>query len=349
MKKFIFCIFLVFPFALTQAQETDLVIKNIASGRMPNMDTDKSNQLHIVYGSGDSILYIFSKNGRVFSEPQLVAVLPQLFASAMRGPQVAATNKFVVITACNKGGDIFSFNKSGSDKWSTGVRVNNKRETAKEALMSLSADNSLTYATWLSVNGPKGQVLMGARSLDGGKVWQKNSVVYTSPDGSICECCKPSVVVKDRRIYAMFRNWLNGSRDLYFIQSSNGGNSFGQAEKLGQGTWKLNGCPMDGGGIAINSKNIPQTVWRREGKIFAYSPNMLEKELGEGKASTIASVNNKNVYAWIENGNIVFINAGGQKQIIGKGTQPVLKVLNNKEVFCLYESDKSVKGTILKI
>src|SRR5919199_1471209 len=67
----------------------------------------------------------------------------------------------------------------------------------------------------------------------------------------------------------MFRNWINGNRDLYLITSSNNGKTFGQAQKLGVGNWKLNGCPMDGGGLAVNKNGTAETVWRREGKIYA--------------------------------------------------------------------------------
>ncbi len=86
----------------------------------------------------------------------------------------------------------------------------------------------------------------------------------------------PSVVVKGDNVYVMFRNWLKGNRDLYIIQSGDGGNTFGQAQKLGNGNWKLDGCPMDGGGLAVDKNGLIQTVWRREGKIFSATPGSTE-------------------------------------------------------------------------
>ena len=53
----------------------------------------------------------------------------------------------------------------------------------------------------------------------------------------------------------MFRNNVNGSRDEYLVESRDGGRSFAAARKLGSGTWPLNGCPMDGGGLAIEGIN----------------------------------------------------------------------------------------------
>jgi hypothetical protein len=269
MKAIILYLVSSFPFLIAFSQKKESNDLVIAKGQMPNIARDKSNNIYLVYGSGDSIMYISSRDGKSFTSPSLVAVLPKLFASAMRGPQIAATVNGLIVSACTKDGNIFSYKKEASQKWTIAVRVNDAKETAKEALMGLSADGLNAYAVWLGVKGQKGQNLYGAKSVDGGKTWAKNNLVYASPDSSVCECCKPSVAMKGNKVYVMFRNWLNGNRDLYLITSSNGGKSFGQAQKLGTGSWKLKGCPMDGGGLAIDKSGNAETVWRREGKIYA--------------------------------------------------------------------------------
>ena len=85
-------------------------------------------------------------------------------------------------------------------------------------------------------------------------------MIYTSPDTTVRQCCKPSVAVKGNNVYVMFRNWLKDSRDMYLIQSKDGGDTFGHAQKLGIGNWKLNACPMDGAGLSINGNAAIQTV-----------------------------------------------------------------------------------------
>src|SRR3954468_20310027 len=90
--------FFLFPTIDASAKDTDDLI--IASGKMPNVTKDKSNNIHVVYGSGDSIMYLTSKNGTSFTSPVVIAVLPGLFASAMRGPQIAAADDEVIVTAC---------------------------------------------------------------------------------------------------------------------------------------------------------------------------------------------------------------------------------------------------------
>lgn len=322
----------------------------IANGQMPNLVKDKQDNLHLVYGSGDSILYTYSSDyGKSFSKPSLISVLPNLAASHTRGPQIAATAKGLVVVACNSLGDIFSFNKASSGNWIQTSKVNDIDTTAKEGLMALSGDGENAFAVWLDLRENKHNKIYGAKSSDGGKTWSKNIMVYTSPDTTVCECCKPSVVVKGSNVYVMFRNWLRGNRDMYLIQSTDGGNSFGQLQKLGKGNWKLNGCPMDGGGLAVNDNNEIQTVWRREGKVYAAVPGMPEKQIGEGKGCTLETVNGKNVYAWTDNGEVILIKPQGQKKVSGKGDQPVLKALNNEHVICIWENEKQIHALVLEL
>ncbi|MFI5192481.1 MAG: sialidase family protein [Chitinophagales bacterium] len=343
----IVCAFLLTSIAYAQNKEgNDLVIAN---GQMPNMTMDKSNTIHIVYGNGDSILYISSKDGISFTSPALIAILPKLSAAAMRGPQIAAAANGLVVTACTNTGNIYSYKKMASGQWSKAMRVNDVNETAKEALMALSADGLNVYAIWLGVKNPKGQNVYGAKSIDGGKTWTKNMLVYANPEGTVCECCKPSVALRGDNVYVMFRNFLNGNRDLYLIKSADGGKSFGQAKKLGSGSWKLNGCPMDGGDLVINESGSPETVWRREGKIYAASLDMPEREIGEGHSCSMTTVNNKNIYAWSEKGNVVVMKPNGMKMNLGSGNLPLVETLNNEHVICVWEKGKRILTSVIRL
>jgi len=316
---------------------------------MPNLTKDNSNQIHLVYGSGDSILYSLSDDhGNTFSKPSLISILTGLAASHMRGPQIAATSNGLVVTACTNSGNIFSYTSDGDGGWTPGSRVNDVDTVAKENLMALGADGNNAFAVWLDLRDGHNK-LFGARSTDGGKTWSKNNIVYSSPDSTVCECCKPSVMVKGEDVYVMFRNWLNGNRDLYLINSSNAGVSFGQAQKLGNGSWPLNGCPMDGGGLALNKNGKPETVWNREGIIYACQPEKEEKKLGEGKNCTMESVNGKNVYAWVEDGNVILMKPQGMKKNLGKGQLPVLKAINKEHILCVWEKDKQIHKAVLEL
>ena len=179
MKVFIIFICCLFILSVAISQNNTVLV--IAEGQMPNITKDKSNSIHIVYGHGDSILYITSRDGKSYSPPSLVAILHGLSASSMRGPQIAAGDNGLIVTACTKPGNIFSYQKGSSGKWTKATRVNDVSEQAKEALMALSADGLNAFAVWLGVSGPKAQAIYGAGSNDGGKTWNKNIQVYESP------------------------------------------------------------------------------------------------------------------------------------------------------------------------
>lgn len=348
--KLIFIIFTSFVFlAACQDGNPTVSTTTIASGQMPNLVKDNSGNIHLVFGNGDSLLYCYSSDkGKTFSTPSLIRILPKLAASYTRGPQIAATSNGLSVTACNDRGDIFSFTKDASGKWLQTARVNDMDTVAKENLMALAADENNAFAVWLDVRD-KHNKIFGAKSADGGKTWSKNIMVYASPDTTVCECCKPSVAVKGNDVYVMFRNWLDGNRDLYLIQSSDGGNTFGQAQKLGKGSWALNGCPMDGGRVVIDKNGNPETVWNRKGEIYACAPGKEEINIGKGRSCTMESVNGKNVYAWVEDGNVIVMKPQGMKKNLGKGQLPVLKAINNEHILCVWENDKQIYKSVLEL
>jgi hypothetical protein len=319
----------------------------IGKGQMPNAINDESGNLHLVFGRGDSIMYASSiDKGKSFSKPVMVSILPGLAASHMRGPQIAASLNGLTIIACNEAGNIFSYNKTDSGKWLSAGRVNDVDTVAKENLMALDGNDQILYAVWLDLRD-KHNKIVGASSHDGGKVWSKNVLVYASPDTTVCECCKPSVVVKDKNVYVMFRNWLNGNRDLYLIQSGDSGLTFKNAQKLGNGNWALNGCPMDGGSLVVKDNNI-QTVWNRKGKIYTCEPGKPEKEIGNGRGCTLETVDSKMVYAWTEKGEVVCLLSQGKKSL-GKGQSPVIKAIGKQQVMCIWESENEIHSAILNL
>ena len=142
--------------------------------------------------------------------------------------------------------------------------------------------------------------------------WSKNVMIYESPEGTICECCHPSVAMDpDGQILVMWRNWLAGSRDMYLARSRDGV-TFSKPEKLGTGTWQLNACPMDGGGLVI-SQNRVVTAWRREHEIFLASPGEKEVGIGEGVDVALAAAPS-GVYAiWSTPTGIRALTAGKER------------------------------------
>lgn len=261
----------------------------------------------VTFGSANRVWFAASKDGaRTFSAPVEVSSHGKMPLGRHRGPRIAITPGAIVITAPvgEKGGgadgDILAWRSTdGGQTWSEGVRVNDVEASAREGLhgMAAGADGSL-FVVWLDLR-ETGMRLYGASSRDGGGSWSQNTLAYESPDGHICECCHPSVAIDAQgNVTVMWRNWLDRSRDLYTARSTDGGRTFGQARKSGEGTWKLNGCPMDGGGIALGPTGDGAAVWRRVQSIYLASPGRPERELGTGKDPAIAWTTRGVYAAW---------------------------------------------------
>ena len=269
-----------------------------APAREPQLAASGST-VALTFGAGSAIYFTVSHDaGRNFSAPVKVEQAGNLLLTHHRGPRIAISGKTIVISgitskAANSDqhahgagpdGDLFVWRSAdGGKTWSHAIRVNDVPNSPNEALHALAADaHGNLFLTWLDHRTGKGTTLYGARSADAGATWSKNFVVYQSPDGTICECCHPSAAFSpDGELVVMWRNWLGGSRDMY-LSRSRAGADFGPAEKLGTGTWKLKGCPMDGGGVVISQGRI-FTAWRREGTVYLVEPGGQEVALGQGK------------------------------------------------------------------
>jgi hypothetical protein len=156
---------------------------------------------------------------------------------------------------------------------------------------------------------------MASVSTDGGHTWGKNVLVYQSPDGNVCECCHPSVTFdRGGQIYVQWRNSLGGARDMYYAVSTDVGKTFGLATKLGNGTWPLKACPMDGGAIAAVSGKLA-TTWRRESSVYLQlSSERDEQLLGPGEQPWLTATDQGEYIVWLrKRGDALILSAPDSK------------------------------------
>lgn len=260
--------------------------------------------------------------------------------TAVMGPPVAAG---LHVPARSPGGDLVSWHSTdGGKTWSDGALVNDVPAAANEGLHALGSDgHGKIFAAWLDKRSGHGTRLYGASSTNG-ITWSKNVLIYESPDGTICECCHPSVGIDSKgQIVVMWRNALGGNRDLYLARSADGV-KFSKAEKLGTGSWKLNACPMDGGGIAISGDRIV-TAWRREHDLFLASPGGAETRLGSGMDVGIAG-DARGVYAiWSSPSGIQAATAGkAPVTLAASGAFPTIVALADGRVLAAWEEDGKI-------
>lgn len=278
----------------------------------------------MTYGAGDSIFFTASTDGgKSWNKPVLVSSQGKVSLGMRRGPRIVVTPQAIVISAVvgEKGrgadGDLLCWRSTdGGRSWSQAKAISDVRGAAREGLHAMAANSAgLVFAAWLDLRS-KGTRIYGSTSLDGGLTWSPNRVVYESRSGSVCECCHPSAAADPQGgIYVMFRNSLDGYRDMYLVRSEDGGKTFGPATKLGAGSWKLDACPMDGGGLQAGKDGAAVAAWRREGSVYLSTKTDPERLMGPGRQPVVAEIGAGPVVAWTEGKTLKVLRAG-QKQAI---------------------------------
>ncbi len=287
------------------AAPVEITPPGFSGAQQPQVAVGAKGEIHVVFGQKDGAIFhtISTDEARTFRAPVKIGALPKLALGMHRGPRIAVTSGRVIVSAIShEGGELLAWTSTDRGvSWTGPATVNTAPKSAREGLHAMAGSGERVAVAWLDLrNG--GTELWGALSKDGGASWEKDARIYQSPDGSICQCCAPSLAFSPRgELAAMWRNALGGSRDLYLALSRDGGGTFAPAEKLGTGTWKLNACPMDGGGLAFarEGPGAPITVWRREATLHLARPREPEKTVGEGKDAALTTTAHGPVLAWL--------------------------------------------------
>jgi len=315
-------------------------------------------RLAVAFGTKSS-LYVAvetpEKDG--FQSPVLLSNLPGLAIGMRRGPRIAVAGSNLVVTASfptpemTRGRDFQSFVSGDQGKtWRGPYRVNDAPGSAPEGLHGMcSLANGDVACDWLDLRNARMEIF-SAISKDGGKSWSKNSLVYRSPDGNVCECCHPSVAADPKGGFvALWRNSLAGNRDMYWC-STRDGRTFSEARMLGASNWQLRACPMDGGAVASSANGLVLSVWRRQGTVYL-SPvgtyaklpaRMTEGEnlLGRGEQPWVAMSGDRLLVVWLERrrGRLRSIGTG-QGTLLSENADDPVAVAGPNGVFAVVWSE----------
>jgi hypothetical protein len=284
--------------APTQAGEPFVVYEGHADEipKQPQAFVSASGITHLTFGIGNQVHYS-NITGEDLTSPRIAFDVPNLSLGMRRGPRIADTGRSIVITAIGgregkgKDGDLLSYRSEDKGKtWTGPVRVNDVESSAREGLHAMtSTQQGVLWCVWLDLRTKKTE-LYAAKSEDDGRSWSRNQLVYRSPGGSVCQCCHPSIIAVSGSLHILFRNSIDGNRDMYLVSSNDQGTSFEPAKRLGMQHWMLDGCPMDGGMLTADSLGKITTVWRSGGTIYTTGERLnTETRLLTGEQPWIAS------------------------------------------------------------
>ncbi len=319
------------------------------AGAQPQL-AGAGRRVGLVFGRDNAIYFALSRDGgRRFGLPAAIPTAGRLHLGNRRGPRLALVDDTFVVTAIvgegREEGDLLAWRSTDDGRsWTGPARLNRVQASAREGLHGMAAGGGLVAVAWLDLRGA-GTEVYAAVSRDRGVTWSPDYVFYAEPSGSVCECCHPSVAVSAKgELAIMFRNHVGGSRDLYLVRAAKGGRP-GPAVRLGQGTWPLDACPMDGGSVAFAGAGKPVTAWRRATEVFLARPGAPEVSLGEGADPALAATEEGATYAlWRRGEGLVLASSGqqGVRRIVDKGRAPVLLFPGDGSLLGAWQQDERV-------
>jgi hypothetical protein len=317
-------------------------------GRQPQIAAS-GERVALAFGRDDRVYVATSSDrGTTFGQPIALPGNGRLSLGMRRGPRIAMTARALIVAAVvgHKGGgadgDVLIWRSAdGGSRWAEPEVLNDVPGSAREGMHALASNASgLVVAAWLDLR-QKGTRIYAAVSKDHGATWESDTLVYESPSGTVCQCCHPSVAIAaDGTIAVMFRNSLEGNRDMYITVSKDAGRTFAVARKQGTGSWPLEACPMDGGDLEWTNGGTA-SIWRREGEILTVRGDAPEWSLGPG-ADPVMSVHQNTIdLAWtspdgimLQQGNRlpVRVDAGRFSVLIAQDDRTLVAWENNGKV-----------------
>ncbi len=313
----------------------------------------------MAFASGGSVMLAMSSDqGQTFSAPVRVSESPVLAVGRHRGPHVTFAGHDMVVSAVvgktlatgqhahglPADGDLVVWRSADKGKtWSKPVIVNDVSGAAREGLHALASDgHGHLAATWLDLR-QSGTRLYGAFSNDGGATWSKNILVYEATGGTICQCCAPVLAATATGNFTvMFRNVVGGSRDLYTLELRDG-KVASSPVKVGLGTWEINACPMDGGGMVYSEGKLV-SAWRRSDEVYLTTPERPETRIGTGVDVVVAVSGGQPYVAWQKAGKVQVWSAGKTEVLQEQGgAMPSLVALPDGGVLAAWESDGGIQ------
>ena len=272
MKKFIITFTLL---TIISCTKNEVIVEDI-----PFLYGDNNAQPNLVSSNGTlSLSWISSKNENKaslhFSQfkkgkwitPQKIANGSDWFVNWADFP-AHAINEYLIITSHLKKSAsgtytydvILNLQKLSGEKIKENFLLNTDGVKAEHGFVSIIPNNNKGFfITWLDGRNTVEKKLDGHHkpmTIRFAEITNTGEVINESElDAAACDCCQTSIAMTNNGPIVVYRDRSeNEVRDIYTIRNING--VWEEPSPLHNDGWIINGCPVNGPKVAVNSKNL---------------------------------------------------------------------------------------------
>ena len=272
MKKFIITFTLL---TIISCTKNEVIVEDI-----PFLYGDNNAQPNLVSSNGTlSLSWISSKNENKaslhFSQfkkgkwitPQKIANGSDWFVNWADFPAHAINEDLIITSHLKKSASgtytydvILNLQKLSGEKIKENFLLNTDGVKAEHGFVSIIPNNNKGFfITWLDGRNTVEKKLDGHHkpmTIRFAEITNTGEVINESElDAAACDCCQTSIAMTNNGPIVVYRDRSeNEVRDIYTIRNING--VWEEPSPLHNDGWIINGCPVNGPKVAVNSKNL---------------------------------------------------------------------------------------------
>ena len=273
MKKFIITLTLLTIFSCTT--------KEVFIEEIPFLYGDNNAQPNLVSSNGTlSLSWISSKKENKASlhfsqfkkgkwiKPQTIAYGSDWFVNWADFPAHAINEDLIITSYLKKSASgtytydvILNLKKLSGEKIKEDFLLNTDGVKAEHGFVSIIPNNNNKgfFITWLDGRNTVEKKLDGHHkpmTIRFAEITNKGNVINESElDAAVCDCCQTSIAITNNGPIVVYRDRSEKEvRDIYSIRNING--VWEEPNPLHNDGWIINGCPVNGPKVAVNSTNL---------------------------------------------------------------------------------------------
>jgi len=272
LKKFIITFTLL---TIISCTKNEVIVEDI-----PFLYGDNNAQPNLVSSNGTlSLSWISSKNENKaslhFSQfkkgkwitPQKIANGSDWFVNWADFPAHAINEDLIITSHLKKSASgtytydvILNLQKLSGEKIKENFLLNTDGVKAEHGFVSIIPNNNKGFfITWLDGRNTVEKKLDGHHkpmTIRFAEITNTGEVINESElDAAACDCCQTSIAMTNNGPIVVYRDRSeNEVRDIYTIRNING--VWEEPSPLHNDGWIINGCPVNGPKVAVNSKNL---------------------------------------------------------------------------------------------